>query len=166
MELMNLDNLREVLEEYAEAVRQEYIANLERDGRPASGELINTMTARVDYGDNAFEVVLNLKEYWKYIEYGTKGWYTGNPGRKFPPVNKILDWIQIKPVIPRPDSRGRIPTPQQLAYLIGRKIQQFGTKGRADLTEAKMNVTERYRQRIAEALGHDMKDYIRKIVAK
>lgn len=124
------------------------------------------MTARVEYGDDAFEVVLNLKEYWKYIEYGTKGWYTGNPGRKFPPANKILEWIRVKPVIPRPDSRGRIPTPQQLAYLIGRKIQQFGTKGRADLTEAKMNVTERYRQRIAEALGHDMKDYIRKIVAK
>lgn len=163
MELMNLDNLRKVLEEYAEAVRQEYIANLERDGRPASHQLIDTMTARVEYGDNAFEVVLNLKEYWKYIEYGTKGWYTGNPGRKFPPVSKLLEWIQIKPDFPRPAT---LPEQRSLAYALAHKIQQFGTKGRADLTEAKMNVTERYRQRIAEALGHDMKDYIRKIVAK
>lgn len=163
-ELLNLDELRAVLAEYGEAVKREYIANLKRDGRPASGKLIDSITTRVVAGDKEWEVRMSLEDYWKYIEYGTAGWFTGNASRKFPPVSAIQRWIEVKPILPRPDAKGRIPTPKQLAYLIGRKIQQFGTKGRADLTEAKMNVTEQYRERIAAALGHDMVNYIRKVM--
>lgn len=165
-ELLNLDELRAVLEEYGRAVRQEYIDNLKRDGRPASGKLIDSITTRVVAGNKEWEVRMSLENYWKYIEYGTAGWFTGNTSRKFPPVSAIQRWIEVKPVLPRPDAKGRIPTPKQLAYLIGRKIQQFGTKGRADLTEAKMNVTEQYRERIAAALGHDMVNYIRKVMVE
>lgn len=165
-ELLNLDELRAVLEEYGRAVRQEYIDNLKRDGRPASGKLIDSITTRVVAGDKEWEVRMSLEDYWKYIEYGTRGWYTGNTSRKMPPVSAILKWIEVKPVIPRPDAKGRIPSPQSLAYLIGRKIRDFGTKGRADLTEAKMNITEQYRERIAAALGHDMVNYIRKVMSE
>lgn len=164
-ELLNFDNLRAVLEEYGEAVRLEYIANLERDGRPASGDLISSLRVRVESNEQTWEVKMDLKPYWKYIEYGTKGWMNGNTRRKFPPVSALMRWIEVKPVIPRPLANGKLPTPQQLAYLIGRKIRDFGTKGIPDLTEAKMEVTERYRQRIAEALGHDMQFYIRKVLS-
>lgn len=163
-ELINFDNLRAVLEEYGRAVAEQYKSNLRRDGRPASGDLIQSITTRVVSGDREWEVQMSLKDYWKYIEYGTRGRLTGNPGRKFPPVSAILRWIQVKPVVPRPDARGRIPSPQSLAFLIGRKIRDFGTKGRADLTEAKMTVTEQWRDRISAALGHDMAVYIERIL--
>lgn len=163
--MVDLNELKAVLEEYAEAVKQEYIANLKRDGRPASGELINTITTNVRAGDKEFIVSLNLKDYWKYIEYGTRGWYTGNTSRKFPPVSAILKWVQVKPVLPRPDAKGRIPSPKSLAFLIGRKIRDFGTRGRADLTEAKMSVTEQFRPRIEAALARDMTTYIRRILS-
>lgn len=162
-ELLNLDELRAVLAEYGEAVKREYIANLKRDGRPASGKLIDSITTRVVTGDKEWEVRMSLEDYWKYIEYGTRGWYTGNTSRKFPPVSKILEWIQVKPGFPRPAT---LPEQKSLAYRIAYKIQRFGTKGRADLTEAKMNVTEQYRERIAAALGHDMVNYIRKVMAE
>lgn len=165
-DLINFDNLRAVLEEYGKAVAEQYKANLRRDGRPASHKLEDSIETFVDVDGQDFIVRMRLEEYWKYIEYGTKGWYTGNASRKFPPVSAILQWIQVKPVIPRPDAKGRIPSPQSLAYLIGRKIRDFGTKGRADLTEAKMEVTEQWRERIAEALGHDMQYYIRKVLAQ
>ena len=165
-DLINFDNLRAVLEEYGKAVAEQYKANLRRDGRPASHKLEDSIETFVDVDGQDFIVRMRLEEYWKYIEYGTKGWYTGNTSRKFPPVSAILQWIQVKPVIPRPDAKGRIPSPQSLAYLIGRKIRDFGTKGRADLTEAKMEVTEQWRERIAEALGHDMQYYIRKVLAQ
>ena len=152
-----------LLEEYGKAVAQQYRDNLRRDGRPASGDLERSIKTRVVVDGKDFVVQMDLKEYWKYIEYGTKGWFTGNTSRKFPPVSDILKWIEVKPVIPRPDAKGRIPSPQSLAYLIGRKIRDFGTKGRADLTEAKMEVTEQWRERISQALGHDMEFYIRKV---
>lgn len=160
-ELMNLDNLRAVLEEYGRAVAEQYKSNLRRDGRPASGDLIQSITTRVVSGDREWEVQMSLKDYWKYIEYGTRGRLTGNPSRKFPPVSAILRWIQVKPSFPSPAS---LPEQKSLAYLIGRKIRDFGTKGRADLTEAKMTVTEQWRDRISAALGRDMAVYIERII--
>lgn len=163
--LIDLTNLRAVLEDYGRAVAEQYKANLKRDGRPASHQLERSIVTRVVTEGGDFVVKMDLEEYWKYIEYGTAGWFTGNTSRKFPPVDAILKWIEVKPVIPRPDAKGRIPSPRSLAFLIGRKIQQFGTKGRADLTEAKMDVTEQWRERIEAALQHDMYNYIRKVLA-
>lgn len=164
-ELLTFDELRAVLEEYGRAVAEQYKANLKRDGRPASHALEKSIKTRVVTEGQDFVVKMDLEEYWKYIEYGTAGWFTGNPSRKFPPVDALMKWIEIKPVIPRPDAKGRIPSPRSLAFLIGRKIRDFGTQGRADLTEAKMDVTEQWRGRIEAALQHDMYNYIRKVLA-
>ena len=165
-DLLNFDNLRAALEEYGKAVAEQYISNLKRDGRPASGDLERSIRTHVSVDGKDFIVQMDLNAYWKYIEYGTKGWMTGNTQRKFPPVSALLKWIEVKPVIPRPDANGKIPSPQSLAYLIGRKIRDFGTKGRADLTEAKMEVTEQWRDRLSAALGHDIEYYIRKVLAQ
>lgn len=161
-QLIDFDELNAVLTEYGEAVKQQYIDNLKRDGRPASGDLIQSITTRVVTGDREWVVEMSLKDYWKYIEYGTRGWYTGNPTRKFPPINKILEWINVKPGFPRPAT---LPERKSLAYLIGRKIRDFGTRGRADLTEAKMTITEQFRPRIEAALARDMTTYIRRILS-
>lgn len=159
---MELPRLRAVLEEYGQAVAQQYKDNLVRDGRPASGDLIRSITTFVEVNGQGYEVKMSLNDYWKYIEYGTKGWLTGNTSRKFPPPAAIEHWIQVKPGLPKPST---IQERKSLAYLIGRKIRDYGTKGRADLTEAKMTITEQYRERIAAALGADMVNYIRKVIA-
>ena len=161
-ELLNLDNLRAVLEEYGKAVAEQYKANLKRDGRPASHKLEQSIHTHVDVDGQDFVVRMDLEEYWKYIEYGTRGRLTGNPSRKFPPLKAIEDWIDVKPGLPKPST---IPQKKSLAFLIGRKIRDFGTQGRADLTEAKMEVTEQWRERIEAALQHDMYNYIRKVLA-
>ena len=161
-ELLNLDNLRAVLEEYGKAVAEQYKANLKRDGRPASHKLEQSIHTHVDVDGQDFVVRMDLEEYWKYIEYGTRGRLTGNPSRKFPPLKAIEDWIEVKPGLPKPST---IPEKKSLAFLIGRKIRDFGTQGRADLTEAKMEVTEQWRERIEAALQHDMYNYIRKVLA-
>ena len=141
-----------------------YKDNLRRDGRPASHALEKSITTFVTTERGDFVVKMSLEDYWKYIEYGTKGWFTGNTSRKMPPVSTILKWIEIKPVIPRPDAKGRIPSPQSLAFLIARKIRNFGTKGRADLTEAKMTTEAAWREKLETALGHDLEHYIRKVL--
>ena len=81
-------------------------------------------------------------------------------------MNKLLEWVQIKPVIPRPDANGRIPSQKSLAFLIGRAINEHGTTGSHDLEKTKDGVIPWYKQRIAAALGHDMEHYIRKIVVE
>lgn len=158
---MNLDNLRQVLEEMARDIAQGYKDELVRNGHyttlgPEAGKLLRSIRTQVVTGDQAYEITMTLEEYWKYLESGTRP--------HWPPPGPIARWIEIKPVIPRPDARGRIPSPKSLEYLIRRKIAREGTKGTSDLEKTKEAIIPFYRKRIEAALAHDMEDYLLKYV--
>lgn len=157
MELIQLNELLQVLMDLARDIEDNYKEQLAASGRYTTEyALIDSVRTQVRAGDSGYEVVMNLNDYWKYVENGTKP--------HFPPPDKILTWIQIKPIIPRPDALGRTPTENQLAYLIGRKIAREGTEGTHDLEKTKDAIIPFYRERIAQALGHDMENYIRKVL--
>lgn len=159
---VNLPELEAVLQEMAVDFRALYEANLLEHDRIAAGELFKmAATTRVEVEDTVYEVTVDLPNYWKYIDEGTKGRKTGNPNRKFPPFNAILKWVQIKPTLPRPFTlKGREVTDKQFAGWVGGKIMYYGTKGTHDLEQARDEVVEKYRERIAEALGHDALYYL------
>ena len=156
MELINLHNVMETLERYAIDVRNEYQDNLIRHDRIASGDLLNSIEYQVVFNGVEYEVQLKLQEYWKYIEYGTKP--------HFPPMDKILEWILVKPVLPRPNDNGDLPKPQQLAYLIARKISREGTEGKESLEDALHTINARYKEKLVIALHKDMEVMMKVIV--
>lgn len=156
-ELMDLSELHKVLLDYADDVQERYKDVLANNGHIASSELINSIRTEVKVGDDSYEVVMTLADYWKYVEYDTRP--------HFPPPSALARWIEIKPVIPRPMANGKLPTTNQLAYLIGRKIADFGTKGTHDLAKTKDDIYKWYQQRISAALGHDVSNYIRKVMS-
>ena len=156
-ELINTDNLQAVLMEYGIAVRNLYQDRLILHDRIASGELLNSVdNVRVEFDGQAYEVKIDLAEYWRYVEMDTEP--------HWPPPSAILKWIQAKPVLPRPMKNGKLPTPQQLAFLIGRKISEKGTKGIPDLTDSVEDMNKAFQERIATALAQDMGGYIRKLI--
>ena len=163
-DLINFTELRKVLQDLAGDIRENYKEHLQWNDRytergvPSgySQRLIDSVKTQVEVGDRAWEITMTLNDYWKYVEDDTKP--------HFPPVSKILEWVEIKPVIPRPDANGRIPSPKSLAFLIGRAISEHGTQGSHDLEKVKDGVIPWYKEKIAIALGHDMENYIRKIV--
>ena len=165
-QLIDFTELRQVLQDLSDDIRDTYKEHLQSNDRytekgiPSgySKRLIDSVTTQVVVGDRAWEITMTLNDYWKYVENDTRP--------RFPPVGKILEWVQIKPVLPRPDANGRIPSQRSLAYLIGRAISEHGTKGSHDLEKTKDEVIPWYRERIAIALGHDMENYIRKIVVE
>ena len=167
-ELITFTNLERVLTEYGNEVKVQYQQNLQvprytkgdhpvLTDRIASGQLFNSVQFELDVNGGTYNVVLSLMDYWKYIEYGR------TPG-KFPPTSKILEWIRIKPVIPRPSNNGKIPKPQQLAFLIGRKIANDGYEGSHELEEANNDLMKKYETRIVLALSQDLQGYLQKIV--
>lgn len=111
--MINFDN---ILREFKEAYKQ----HIEASGTNASGNLANSMTWEVEEGVNKYTITLTLPEYAKYVEDGTKP--------HFPPIDAIKKWIRIKPVLPTPLPNGKLPTENQLAYLISRKISKVGTQ--------------------------------------
>ena len=62
-------------------------------------------------------IVVEAADYWYYVEEGRK------PGR-FPPLNKMLSWVQQKPALTSPEL-----SIKQRAFLAGRSIAKYGIYG-------------------------------------
>ncbi|MBQ2007676.1 MAG: hypothetical protein II236_03265 [Alistipes sp.] len=156
---LTFENLRKVLEEYGQHAETLYKYNIALAGKNASRTLANNTKYFVKSEGVTFSVGLRLEEYWKYVEYGRK------PG-KFPPPSAILKWIEVKPVIPRPDDKGRIPKPKTLAFLIGRKIATEGIKPTPVLQTTVEELNNTFLERIREALKQDIGDALAIISTK
>ena len=158
-QLIEFEHLTRTLQGLAEDVREAYTKELEKNDRYTTERgLINSVRAEIVVNDRAYEVVLRLNDYWKYVENGTRP--------HWPPPSAILRWVQIKPVLPRPFANGKIPKPQQLAFLIARKISREGTKGTHDLQTAREEVLNRYIPALSEALRTDVSAYIAATLAQ
>lgn len=93
--------------------------HIDRTGHNVTGRLGEEMSWETTIGSNGYIVTITLPEYAKYLEDGTKP--------HWPPVDAIKKWIKVKPILPRPLPNGKLPTTDQLAFLIGRKISKVGT---------------------------------------
>ena len=120
---MEDDILLHILQQYGNLIIDSYRRKLNEGGSNATGLLGNSLSTTVNAEDGIYEVVLNIQEYWKYLEYGRL------PG-SFPNIDAIRKWIQVKPVLPTPDRNGKIPTIEQLTFLISRKIAEKGIEPR------------------------------------
>lgn len=93
---LTFPNLEKAINDFVSDFVDTYKGLLIRDNKKATGDLIRSIQPiEIQFETNSYSGSISLAYYWKYVEYGRR------PG-KFPPPNKILDWIKIKPVIPRP----------------------------------------------------------------
>ncbi len=129
---MEFTHLEKVLREYAERVKATYQDYLDSEGVNASGSLRDSISVGVDVDGHRYDVFLNLNKYWKWIEGGRPPTQNNGDGEL---RRAILDWIRVKPVLPTPFN-GKLPTEEQLAYLISRKIHQEGYEGKGLLKQS------------------------------
>lgn len=172
MELISFSRLREVLEEYGRQAVEMYKYQLSLGDKKATGKLMDTVTAEVNANGQDYEVILNLEEYWKYVEFGAQGTKSSPAGAKypahFPPPDALVAWIHAKPILPRPltfrnPAKGeKIPSPETLAFLIGRKIQEHGIEPHPALATTIEEVNKNFEDKLVVALSQDMQDYINK----
>lgn len=146
-------NLQNALDKFINDFIDTYKNILIRDNKKASGNLIKSIKSlSIDFTSSKLSGSISLADYWKYVEYGRK------PG-KFPPPNKILDWIKIKPILPRPIN-GIKPTEKQLAFLIGRKISKYGIKAGNQFSEALDLVWAKNSNLISDAISLDLQEAV------
>ena len=112
-------------------------------------ELSKKISFTLQVNDTLFEIEFNAPEYWKYANYGR------GPG-KFPPLDKIEDWIKRRKIAPYPTKSGSVPTRKQLAYLIGRKIAREGFKGSGFLEKSLKEQEDYWEERISDAIYEDI----------
>lgn len=122
-----------VVYDICEKIAEEYRNQLEDAKAVASGELKN-FTWDIDWGNGRFQLILNLPEYWYYVEEGRKptkqkgGWETS--------LEDIKKWIMFKHLVPSPDRNGKVPTLDQQACAIRTKIHEEGYDARHPLEKA------------------------------
>lgn len=97
---MDWTNLLQTLNEFGEALRDNYREQLDSEDVNASNTLSNTARYQVDVNGERYEVSLDLKKYYYWLEYGRK------PG-KLPPLQPFLDWVSMKKSLPRVDNPRR-----------------------------------------------------------
>ena len=155
---MEWKNLRDILEDYGKELVEHYRQTLTDKKINASYELSNSLKYIINTQTKGrFEVNLSLLEYWKYIENGRKA-------GKMPPIDAIEKWVEIKPVLPRPRSNGKLPTQRQLAYLIARKIGLEGIAPKPILAENVENLNDVFLPLIEEAIAKDIQREVEMIV--
>lgn len=151
---LTFENLQTALDAFIDNFIDTYKGLLIRDDKKATGNLIKSLKpVSIDFVDNKYTGSISLASYWKYVEYGRR------KGGKFPPFNKILEWVKVKPVIPRPIN-GIKPTEKQLTFLICRKIARDGIEPGNQFKEA-LNLTwARNEKRISDAITEDLNEAI------
>lgn len=158
LENIELNNVRKILDEYCAAFKNLYKGKLIRDNKKATGNLINSVETEIKISGTSITIVLNVADYYKFVENGRK------PG-KFPPVIAIKQWIKDKPIIPREDDNGHLPTENQLAFLIGRKIANEGIKAGNQLKDTVKELNNIYLEKLKAALIADFGIYQMKILS-
>ena len=159
MEDIKWTRLTEVLNEFADAFIQNARNNLDANQSNASYNLYNSFEKVIEVGEDYFKVSISLADYWQYVENGR------GPG-KFPPVDKIKEWIEVKPINPTPLSNGKTPSVEQLSFLISRKIANEGTEGKPFFEPAKEQTIREFEDKINQAIDEDVSNFILKLVEK
>ena len=159
MEDIKWTRLTEVLNEFADAFIQNARNNLDANQSNASYNLYNSFEKVIEVGEDYFKVSISLADYWQFLENGR------GPG-KFPPVDKIKEWIEVKPVNPTPLSNGKTPSVEQLSFLISRKIANEGTEGQPFFEPAKEQIIREFEDKINQAIDEDVSNFILELVEK
>lgn len=142
---MEFNKLQEALQGYIAEVAEMYKNNLIKDGKKASGDLIRSIKPKIQINDFEYTLELELEDYWKYVENGSKP--------HFPPVDALIKWIEKKPIRPKD---GLVKNNEQLAYLIGRKISREGIKPGNQLSKSIEEANQKWMPIIDEAVTEDL----------
>lgn len=143
------DNTQLVLDTIGKQLVMRYRQALQdKDINTTEHSLSDSVKYEIDMGERWIEVNLSLLDYWKYIEYGTRPHWA--------PKAPIERWIEVKPLLPVPDRNGRLLTPKQQAYLVRRKIAQYGTEAKSPLSESLKEVMDRFNDALEEAVTKDV----------
>ena len=106
---------KKALDNYKKIVVSELKRQLNKPGSNLENSIVGGKI------NNADGFTISMNEYGTFVNDGRR------PG-KFPPRQKIEDWINKKGIKPKTLKSGKTPTLRQLGFLIGRSISRNGIK--------------------------------------
>lgn len=152
-----MSNLEKILIDFAYDFQLLLENNIINADMIATRELADSMEVTSFYvNEKNFKVILRGVDYINMIEDGRKA-------GKMPPIQAILNWIEIKPILPRPEFDRDI-TNNQLAFLIARKIGNEGVPGKKLISQTLDEMIDTYRPLLKTAILKDIEKGIYKMM--
>lgn len=158
---IQLIEVRKVLTEYKTKFEELVKTKIQKKDKIASGNLLASISTKIEVDGSVYTVILNSLNYLKYLETGTKP--------HWPPSEPILKWVKDKRLPTRELTGDKsLPTEKQLAYLIGRAMAgkspnqaklpnpNGGTEPNYIIAETIEELNEIYLKRLQEALAIDI----------
>lgn len=127
-----------------------------KNGRVATGRSINSFEVTAIQNPQNVELTADDSVVWAL---------QGRNAGEFPNVGAIKDWINDKNIRLRPDEKtGRMPTINQVAYLIGKKIADSGTNQprlkNQNITFAIKQISRKHMKKLSDNLAEDIAESI------
>ena len=146
---IQLIEVRKVLTEYKTRFEELIKTKIQEKDKIASGNLLASISTKIEVDGSVYTVILNSLNYLKYLETGTKP--------HWPPTEPILRWVKDKRLPTRELTGDKsLPTEKQLTYLVCRKIAKEGTEKNYIIAETIEELNEIYLKRLQEALEIDI----------
>lgn len=153
------NNLQAVLEKYVEFFIEEAQKNIDDYGAVATGNMRNITPNAINIKDDYISVTVNIEDYFKYVEGGSKGLVTSPPNAVYkahkPPVQAILDWIDAKGL-----SKGNEKDDLGFAIATTYSILNRGLEPKPFFQDAKEVAYKKFEKDINEAIKKDVQKYI------
>ena len=160
------ENTQKVLKDFGIAFIERYRNGLNEKEANATGNLTNSLNYEINVGEKRIALSIELAEYWRYLEYGSKGEKTSYPeayyAAHFPPPSEIEKWIIAKPVIPEP-RKGKLPTTKQLSYMIANSIYNKGVEPRFIFRDSAEDVWKIFEGELREAISEDVRNDVTEV---
>lgn len=151
-------NLKEAMEKYGEELIIELTAQLRIADKKATGELIRSLDYELIEALNTIAINIKAADYLTYVDRGRKR------GRKQPPQEAILKWVNVKPLPRWRDKKGRFISKKSQAFLIARSIGKKGIKPTNVIKKSINKVSKIQQKLIAEASVEDIRDLVRNVL--
>ena len=158
MEIDKWPNLEKFLNDYKDVFQSKLQERLQKNNSNATYSLLNSIEMRVDVDGSEFVVKCSLLDYYKWVDKGSAPHKKKGDGSFVPAIRR---WILVKPVRPY-ETNGKLPTVEQLTFLISRKIRLEGTKGTGFFTDTKKEMNNKeWKAKIKEAMKKDIRAHLK-----
>ena len=152
---MEFTNVIKFLNDFGNELADKYQRNLVNDDAIDTSKLLNSIRYIFKQNSTSYEISMEMAEYWKYVESGRKS-------GKFPPISAIREWVKVKPVMPRPYN-GKLPTENQLAFLIARNIANKGIRPKPIFNDTLDDAMNDFENGLENAFTKDIENEMDKI---
>ena len=148
--------VEEVLDRYGQDLVQELRNALINKDAYASGQLDTMMDYDVERTADGYTLYLVSPEYLKWLDSGTRPHWA--------PIEPLQRWVWSKGIVPE-ERNGKLPTVEQLPYMIQKGIAEHGTEGVHQVNAVANMVYDRWEKELQEAmlddLGYELKGLVK-----